>query len=378
MTRARTSILFMFLLILASSSFAREFYESYDEGIKAVKAKDWDQVIQKMTEAINANSTENNKARSYGTNFFSYHPFYYRGVAYFNKTQYQKALEDFGRATGEGAEKLGSVDAYITRAETRMAAGQSNPTPAQPAPIPTPTPRQAPPVPIPTPTPRQAPPIQTPTPSPSPNPSPRQPAPSIDPALGSARSRAERLMSSANQRMSAARSAKADVRAQAEYGQGQQLLMDARSRSTAASSAMDWTQVAEAADRAVRTFDSAIDRARIATSNDRSTPAAAAEDVLKSTKSRLQRALDFYFSGQYQDSAVEFERLSKDQSNNAMVWAFLGASRYYAYLLDGELDSSGKQGAVDAFKRARKIKPSLDLSNKYFSPRIRKFYASTE
>ncbi|HVT04074.1 MAG TPA: hypothetical protein VHL58_11955 [Thermoanaerobaculia bacterium] len=367
MTRARTSFLFLFLLLsAASSTFAREFYEFYDEGIKAVKAKSWDVVIQKMTEAISANGNENNKARSYGTNFFPYHPYYYRGVAYFNKTQYQKALEDFGRATGEGSEKLGSVDSFITRAETRMASGQGN---TNPNPTPTPTPAPPTPTPRPTPTPTPAPPTPTPTP---------RPGPSVDPAIGAARSRAEKLMGTANQRMNAARSAKADVRAAAEYTQGQSLIIDARGKSTSANTAMEWTQVADAADRAARTFDLAIEKARIVASNNTSTPAVAAEDVLKATRAKLQRALDLYFNGEFRESAVEFEGLSRDQSNNAMIFAFLGASRYYSYLLDGELDSSGKKAAVDAFKRARQIKPSLDLSNKYFSSRIRKFYASTE
>jgi|GEM_PF-494030 len=374
MNRARTSILFVILLLsLAPATFAKEFYESYDDGIKAVKAKNWDVVIQKMTEAIAANGNENNRARSYGTNFFPYHPFYYRGIAYYNKNQLEKAIEDFGRATGPGEVALGSVESWTGRVETRMALAQQNPN-MNPPPV---TQTTAPPPPVNPPTrtvPNNPPPVTPPTRTVPNNPPPI----SVDPAIATARARAESLMRSANDRMSSARSARAETRAQAEYSQGQQLVIEARSKATAADSAAEWLQVANTADRAVRTFDAAINKAKIAASNDTSTPAVAADDVLRMTKTNLQKALDLYFNGQFQESASEFEKLTRDQSKNAMVWAFLGASRYYAYLLDGELDPGGKKGAEEAFRKARKLKPSLDLSAKYFSPRIRKFYASTE
>jgi hypothetical protein len=95
-------------------------------------------------------------------------------------------------------------------------------------------------------------------------------------------------------------------------------------------------------------------------------------------KAKVRDALRAYFAGDFQRSEIALELLSKEQESNAMIWAFLGASRYNGYILSGEANGGMKSGAEDAFRRARRIKPSLQLNAKYFSPRVRNFYESIE
>ena len=93
-------------------------------------------------------------------------------------------------------------------------------------------------------------------------------------------------------------------------------------------------------------------------------------------KAKVRDALRSYFNGDFQRSEIALDLLSKEQSGNAMIWAFLGASKYNSFILSGEANSSMKSGAEDAFRRARQIKPALRLNAKYFSPRVRNFYES--
>ena len=104
-------------------------------------------------------------------------------------------------------------------------------------------------------------------------------------------------------------------------------------------------------------------------------PVAAADMALSDYRSQLRRALTSYFAGEFDSAASSFESLSKSMPKNGWVWAFLGASRYSQYAF--EADDTYKQKAIEAFKRAKST-PTFKggLPERYFSKRIRKFFAS--
>jgi tetratricopeptide (TPR) repeat protein len=360
MRNVRHVILTLLAIVLfATPAVAKEYYEYYEDGLKAIDKKDWNAAISLMTEAIGKEPEENKRARSYGANFFAYHPYYYRGIAYYNTGQYEKAIADLQRALGNGRINLGTPESWVLRAEQRILAGQ------QAAPPPTATP-------------------------------PPPTTPQVDPNLAPARKRAEDLMSAADQKVNEARTAKANTLAASDFNAAQQKLVDARSRSINAKTAADWNEVASLADQASRQFDLAISNARIAAAQQApppttrpttstptppparptSTPAQAQPASQNQLKPKVREALNYYFSGQFDRSEFQFEQLSREADSNPMIWAFLGASRYSHYLLDGESREDLRRSAADAFRRAKDIKPGLRLDDRYFSSRIRNFYES--
>ncbi len=358
MRRLRNGIwALLVVLAFAGPVSAKEYYEFYEDGLKAADKKDWASVITLMTEAINKNPEENKRARSYGANFFAYHPYYYRGIAYYNTGQYENAITDLQRALGNGRINLGTPESWVLRAEQRLL--QQAPPPTAPPPT-----QVTPPPPV---------------------------TPQVDPALAPARQRAEGLMATADQKFTQARAARANTLAASEFNAAQQKLTAARSKSISAKTAADWNEVATLADQAGRTFDLAISNARIATPVTTPPPATSTQGSRPTTtpppvtttrpstsslKPRVREALNDYFSGQFGTSEIKFEQLSREADSNPMIWAFLGASRYSHYILEGESREDLRRGAVDAFRRAKDIKPGMQLEGKYFSSRIRNFYES--
>jgi tetratricopeptide (TPR) repeat protein len=298
MSRASLAILLAFAIVLlgAGAAMAEEFYESYDAGLKAVESKDWNTVVTKMTEAIRKNPKENRRERSYGANFFPYHPYYYRGIAYFNLGKYPEAIEDLQKALGTGRVNLGTPESWVLRAEDRM---RYNPPPQQPPPTTTQV-TQQPTQPPPTTT-QQQPPAQQPT-------RPQQQPPAQQPTRPQQQPPAQ----------------------QPTRPQQQPPTVPVPTTDTGA------------------------------------------------LKAKVRDALRAYFNGDFQRSEIALDLLTKEQESNAMIWAFLGASKYNGYILSGESNGSMKSGAEEAFRRARQLKPSLQLNAKYFSPRVRNFYESVD
>src|SRR5262249_38594034 len=99
-----------FVALFTATAAMASWYDDYDAGMNAVRKGQWSVAIQKMTAAIAGNSKENDKARTYGAIFISYHPYYYRGIAYYNTGKYEQAIADLERAEGIGEENLGSIE----------------------------------------------------------------------------------------------------------------------------------------------------------------------------------------------------------------------------------------------------------------------------
>lgn len=356
MTRVPVPALALILLVLvAPVASAKEFHESYEEGLKAARGGDWNTVVQKMTEAISKKPGEGKKVKFYGVVFRPYFPFYYRGVAYLKLNRLAEAAADLQKATGVAELDLGSVESNLEKARAGSGGGTGTVNTTTRDTV--------------------VPPVNPPTNTTGPRTTTQPPVnPPIDPAIGANRTRAESMLRDVERRMAQARAGKAESFAAKDFGAGQQLLLDARRRAAGAESAADWNEVFGTADRSKRAFDLAISTAEMQASTINTSSGKAADEALSATKNRLQRALDDYFTGKFQESSRELEKLAKDQPRNAMIWAFLGASQYSVWYLSGEENPEPRRAAENAFRQALKVKPNLQLDSRYFSPRIRKFF----
>lgn len=360
MTTARPSIVILAFLLLFAPSASAAWDEDYEAGIAAARRGDWGTVVTRMNAAIRQKAQEGARVRSYGNIFIAYFPYYYRGVAYFEQGNFDRAAEDLERTKGVGSLDLGTVDSYL-----RKIPAAATPTPAvirtpPPTPVVTST-RTTTPTPIRIDPPPPTPPPQTPRPSPGSTPyvpttSERQ-----------AEQRARSLINQANAAMSTARQRRAESLARPQFSTGLTQLSQAQTRAVNARSEADWRRVADAAEAARLQFEQATQIA----ANPQINPE---EIILAETKRRIRGALDSYFSGRFSEASALFGSLARENQNNAFLWAFFGASRYSEYYIDGERNEAMKRESEAAFRQARKLRMS-ELPAAYFSPRIRRFFA---
>jgi len=345
--RTRTCTIALALLLAASAALA-SWYDDYDAGVNAAKNGQWAVVIQKMSAAIKGNGKENDKARTYGAIFISYHPYYYRAVAYLNTGKYEQAVADLEQSSGAGEENLGSIETLMARAKTKLA--QSS------APVPEPQP--------PAPAPRVV---------PVPVPVPVQPsAPAIDPAL---RQQAAAAINQAKARIAAAQQRKAGNTPQ--YAQATQALTDALTRSGNPRSNDDLNAAIASANNAATIADLApapgapIPQPTVIPT--RQTQASAL--VLADSSKRVRDALESYFRGDFDEASTKFRKLTNEMPTNGWIWAFLGASQYSQYAF--EADDTYKNEAMASFRKAKNLhKWNGGLPQRYFSKRIRKVFDS--
>ena len=329
-------------LVLMTGSADASWYDDYDAGLAAVRAGNWRVVEQKMSAAIRAKDKEGNKERAYGTIFYNYHPYYYRGVANAQLGNYEQAVRDLETATGIGPENLGTIEMQLQMAKSKLQAA---------APVPAPQPQPV--------VPSPQPPTQQPvTPAPA--------KPRIEPAL---RTRAQAAISEAREKIDAARTRRASGTAMTN---ALNAFTDANSRLAAAKSNEDLNTVMVLADNAGVLADAAL--APVVPTATR--PVAATAAVLDESSRRVRQALESYFNGDFDDAAREFQRLTSELPNNGWIWAFLGASQYSQYAF--EADEQYRDAAIDAFKKVKRLgKFKKGLPSKYFSRRIRRAYDQT-
>ena len=346
MRSARSVTIGLAVLLAATAAFA-SWYDDYDDGLKAARNGQWSTVISKMTAAINGNSKENDKARTYGAIFINYHPYYYRGIAYLNTGKFEQAISDLEKASGPGEENLGSIETMMSRAKGKLAQA-STPPPPEPQP-PAPQPRVV----------------------PMPVPVPVQPAaPSIDPAL---RQRANAEINQAKTRLAAAMQRKAGNTPQ--YGQATQALTDALTKSSNARSNDDLNAAIASAQNAATIADLAPAPGAPAPPPIAipTRPTAASSLVLADPAKRVRDALESYFRGEFDDASRKFRTLAVEMPKNAYIWAFLGASQYSQYAFEAE--GRYRDQAMESFHKARTLRKwNGGLPPKYFSRRIRKVF----
>jgi len=348
----RRSAFFVAFLLFATLELrgAKEFFDHYDAGLKAASAEKWSEVVQHMSAALSMKPGEEPKARTVGVQFIPYYPYYYRGVAYFNLGEFQKAAADLQKAKGVGRVNLGSLESFQTKVETRLAQA-TQPAQQQPAQ-------------------QQPPPNQQPS-------LPSVPVATVDPNLAPARQRASQAVAAAQTAMGQAQGRNAQDLASNQFQSAQAFLVDARTKQASADTASDFTTVAQIADKAKRTFEVALEAAQMTAANQRAVPGTAVAETIAPIQERVRRALGQYFSGEYGPAARSLETLTKAElSSSHMAFAFLGASYYNRYVLSGKTDKNSLTQANNAFKKAKNIRRDMQLSTRYFSPRVQAHFRS--
>ena len=352
MMRARVFVVSLVLFSLFAGVANASWYDDYDKGIIAVRKGNWSAEISAMSAAIKGNPKESNKAKTYGTIFINYHPYYYRGVAYLNLGRYEQAIADLEATSGPGAENLGSIDTLMQLAKAKLAASARDPEPEPVKPEPVkPTPAVTTPA------------VTTPA------------LPQIDPAL---RQRAAAALNSTKQKLQAAQQRKAI--ASPQYAQAMSMYSDATSKNASARNNDDLNAIISIADNAGNLAELATaPSVAMTTTTPAPTPVvtkptAAASLVLGDTQRDVRRALENYFAGDFEQAAAQFERLASAMPRNGWIWAFLGASQYSQYAF--EADESYKQKAVQSFRKAKRWGnwKGRGLPTQYFSRRIRKAF----
>jgi tetratricopeptide (TPR) repeat protein len=347
----RIVLVAVLLSALVAGVAEASWYDDYDAGLAAVRAGNWSVVAQKMSAAIKANGSENNKARTYGMDFRNYHPYYYRGAAYLNLGRYEQAIADLEKTSGPGPENIGSVESMLERAKKQLATATT--TTQEPE------------------TPVVRPPVTQTTPTPV--------TPQVDPAL---RQRASAALNATKQKLQAAQQRRAGSSPQ--YTQAMAMYTDAVTRNAGARSNDDLNTVINAADNAGDLADLAmppnVPSPTPAPVVPTPTPvlpkpAATATMVMADTTNEVRRALEDYFAGEFGDASRGFEALTKKMPTNAWIWAFLGASQYSQYAF--EADESYRTAALRSFQRAKRLRTwNGGLPEKYFSKKIRKAFTN--
>jgi tetratricopeptide (TPR) repeat protein len=349
MNRTRTFALSLLLTLIAGVAQA-SWYDDYDAGLDAARTGNWSVVVQKMSVAIKGNPKEQNKAKTYGTIFINYHPFYYRGVAYLNLGKYEQAVADFEQASGPGPENLGSIEMLMDSAKTklRLAESAAQPEPSRPEPA------------------RPAPTVTAPAPV----------VPQIDPAL---RQRSSAALSAAKQKLQSAQQRKAT--ASPQYSQAMSMFSDATAKNASARSNDDLNAIISIAENAGDLADLAAAPVAIATTRPPPAvvpkPITATESVFADDKRVVRRALENYFAGEFEAAARDFEALSRRLPANGWIWAFLGASQYSQYAF--EANEAYRRAAMRSFQKAKQHRKWKEgLPPQYFSKRIRRAFSETE
>ncbi|MEA2163287.1 MAG: hypothetical protein QOK37_1414 [Thermoanaerobaculia bacterium] len=347
MRSTRTVTIGLLGLLLATAALA-SWYDDYDAGIAAVGKGQWSVVIQKMTAAINGHPKESDHERTYGAIFITYHPYYYRGVAYLNTGKYEQAISDFEKTSGPGEADLGPLGDLMRRAKSKLEAANT-PEP-QPQPV--------------------APQLRV-VPVPVPVPMPVQPSgPSIDPVL---RQQAAIAINQARARLAAAQQRKAGNTPQ--YAQATQFLTDAMTRSANPRTNEDLTNAITAAGNAAQIADLAPAPGAPPPPVTPTRPAQASAIVLADPAKRVRDALESYFRGDFDEASGKLRQLTVEMPRNAWIWAFLGASQYSQYAF--EADDNYKTQAMESFRKAKQLKRwNGGLSARYFSKKIRKAFES--
>jgi tetratricopeptide (TPR) repeat protein len=341
-------------VMMSATAALASWYDDYDAGLAAARKGNWQAVVQSMSAAIKAKPKEGNKERTYGTQFYNYHPYYYRGVAYLNLGQYDKAIADLEAAEGIGEENLGPIEQLIQRAKGKLAQA-STPEPQPPAPQPA-APQPKPVVPVPVPVPQPA-------------------SPVITPAL---RQSAMNAVNEADQARGKAQS-RSGGQASPNFAQGMTQLVDARTKASTAKSDDDLNAAIAAAGNAKMYFDSAGGNAvATAPTPQPITKATAATNAAVGTLAqRVHQALEAYFAGDFETAEARFRILSSEMPKNGWIYAFLGASQYSMYAF--EADQNYKTKAIQSFKKAKQLHfKNGELPQQYFSRRIRKAFREAE
>jgi hypothetical protein len=125
------------LLAAAPLPAADAWYQSYEKGLKAIAARQWEEAERHLKAAAASGPRPGRQVRAYGMRFMDFIPGYQLGVVYFNQQRYREALEELQRVEASGLVARGDAEhprlaEMIEQATARQAAR----APATPAPAP--------------------------------------------------------------------------------------------------------------------------------------------------------------------------------------------------------------------------------------------------
>ena len=102
-------------VVSVPDALAQPWYESYEKGVDALRAGDFDGAVRSLEGAIQARSEPGRNVRAYGMNFIDYYPYFYLGKAYQGSGNAAKARELFEQSR-QLAELTGAPDLRQERA----------------------------------------------------------------------------------------------------------------------------------------------------------------------------------------------------------------------------------------------------------------------
>ena len=121
------SVYLMYLLLpLASGLSAQDrFYDYYDNGVAYMEKKDWLRAIEEFKSAASLEYEDRHNKRTYGTRFIEYYPHRELGIAYYHLGEYENAKRELDLSAGykntsrtkEYMKKLSTIDSAALRAE---------------------------------------------------------------------------------------------------------------------------------------------------------------------------------------------------------------------------------------------------------------------
>lgn len=204
MTRGRRLVALALAAVLAATPASALWYKDYDDALRSMERGRWDDAKRLLSRAVKERPRSEIEARTSGTFFVDYLPYFHMGRCEFELGNLEAAKRLFERERAEGAiakrsDLARQMAGYLAEIDARLAEAAPTPepvpatpepVPSEPEPVPEPAPQPVParpepkPVPAPKPPPAERPqPLLRPAPPPTPAPAP---APGIPPAVRSA------------------------------------------------------------------------------------------------------------------------------------------------------------------------------------------------
>ncbi len=93
-----------------ATAFAGSWYEDYGKARRAMKNENWQTAVELLNSPIYQKDKPKNRAKTYGLRFIAYLPYLYRGIAYYNLGEYQKARSDLDKSAQFGEVRKAKLD----------------------------------------------------------------------------------------------------------------------------------------------------------------------------------------------------------------------------------------------------------------------------
>jgi tetratricopeptide (TPR) repeat protein len=336
-------------MLVPSALLRAQWYESYENGRKAVQKGQWQQAVSHLTEALNDQPDSKANKKTYGFVFIDYFPYLYRGIAYYRSGDMVNARADIEKAKNEGAVEDAQRDKEAPSLLAEYIGLLQKPAPqiAQQKPA-------------------QNPPL---------NPS----SGALQPDLKKSDLKKSDLKKP---------DLKKSETVAADQKQNQKLAAAVPVHPKDITAATTHEPVRTGGASAPDTAGSALFRDAVALFNNGKIGQAKARfqtlqriapsypeladymGSIGSVENMVHQGIAAFFGGEYRDAIDKLSSSSKKGNDNPHVYAFLACSYAAEYLLAGAENGNLKREAVDAFGKVRGIDPRYELDTKLISPGI--------